>query len=157
ELLQPLRVAIEDRLRILDEPGDDRVDHLFAAEVDADARPESGLTHAQVGDAVVATILILSRHVLDVEPRIERLEDADEVDDAQVLVRDVVAAVLRRRALEEVDEGAGAGADVQERAPLQAIAEHLDAPVEHRLEAEDVDDEVEAHARRVAEERAVAQ
>src|SRR5262245_52780941 len=156
QFLQPLRVAIENRLRIRNRAADDRVHHLFRTELDAHARAEAGVEQAAIRDAVVTPIVILGGNVNHFEPRIERSERLDQIDNPQVLICDVVAGATNVGILEEVNEGTRTVTHVQERPPLHAVTEDLELTVQYRLEAEDIGDEIEPHARREPEERAVA-
>src|SRR5881628_3639879 len=86
ELLQPLRIAIEHRLGIGHETGDDGVGHLVGANLDGHPSPEAFSQHPAVRDSIVPAIDVRRWNVGDLQTRILCLEDLHQVDNPEVLV-----------------------------------------------------------------------
>ena len=72
-------------------------------------------------------------------------------------MRDVVANVSRGSLLCKEEERSRAVGDVEERAPLEAVAKDANLAVQRAVQAEDVHNEIEAHSRRVTEQRPIPQ
>src|SRR5262249_11507073 len=125
--------------------------------VNPDTGCESLGCHAVRGDPIVPAVVIGNVDVCHGQRGVDLPEHTRDVHDAEVLVRDVVNTMWILTFLREGHECSRTVSYVEERSPLSATAENLDLVTKCAVEAEDVDDQIEAHTGGAAKERAVAQ